>query len=181
MDGLCSSFRLTSLAAGDNTLLSSLNELDKGFDFPLFIDAGNRKVSLRCFNPPVALFPGFFTCTVVRIEMMYEYEYLHDLFNLSTSETDVSSGFTIALHHLTRQVEGPFGLRPPPGDWATFRNRINGNFPQPSPKISADLPGAELKKRCASGETIKVIYAARHGQAEHNGLSEKYGEPNETV
>jgi hypothetical protein len=27
---------------------------------------------------------------------------------------------------LTVQIKGPFGLHPPPGDWASFRARISG-------------------------------------------------------
>ncbi|KAK8865772.1 hypothetical protein IAR55_000919 [Kwoniella newhampshirensis] len=72
----------------------------------------------------------------------YSYTYLDEFFNLSDWAED---------------IKGPFGLKPPPGDWTTFRARIE-----------------ELDRACAQGERVKVIYAARHGQAEHNAIMERY-------
>ncbi|WWC66457.1 uncharacterized protein I206_100359 [Kwoniella pini CBS 10737] len=63
------------------------------------------------------------------------------------------------LSQWIEDVKGPFGLRPPPGDWASFKARIQA-----------------LNDACPPGESVKVIYAARHGQAEHNALADKYGE-----
>ncbi|WWD18048.1 hypothetical protein CI109_102495 [Kwoniella shandongensis] len=72
----------------------------------------------------------------------YIYTYLDEFFDLSDWNDD---------------IKGPFGLRPPPGDWAEFKARIK-----------------ELDDACAEGERVKVIYAARHGQAEHNAVMERY-------
>ncbi|WVF70812.1 hypothetical protein IAT40_005606 [Kwoniella sp. CBS 6097] len=74
----------------------------------------------------------------------YSYKHLDEFFVISKWEED---------------VKGPFGLAPPPGDWAGFRAKIK-----------------ELNAQCPKGESVKVIYAARHGQAEHNVIGEKYGE-----
>ncbi|WVQ97168.1 hypothetical protein IAU59_004278 [Kwoniella sp. CBS 9459] len=74
----------------------------------------------------------------------YSYKHLDDFFVISKWEDD---------------VKGPFGLTPPPGDWAGFRAKIK-----------------ELNEQCPKGESVKVIFAARHGQAEHNVVSETYGE-----
>ncbi|RSH92601.1 hypothetical protein EHS25_008046 [Saitozyma podzolica] len=74
--------------------------------------------------------------------MKYSYTHLDDFFKLTTWDED---------------IKGPFGLQPPPGDWASFKGRID-----------------ELNASCPPGESVRVIYAARHGQAEHNILGEKY-------
>ncbi|WWC86137.1 uncharacterized protein L201_001008 [Kwoniella dendrophila CBS 6074] len=74
----------------------------------------------------------------------YSYTHLDEFFVLSKWEED---------------VKGPFGLVPPPGDWAGFKAKIKA-----------------LNDACPPGESVKVIYAARHGQAEHNVIAEKYGE-----
>ncbi|WVQ78030.1 hypothetical protein IAT38_000111 [Cryptococcus sp. DSM 104549] len=63
-----------------------------------------------------------------------------------------------ALSDWGHEIKGSFGLQPPPGDWAAFKSRIN-----------------ELNEQCPKGESVKVIFAARHGQAEHNTLREKHG------
>ncbi|OCF33251.1 hypothetical protein I317_03686 [Kwoniella heveanensis CBS 569] len=52
-------------------------------------------------------------------------------------------------------VKGPFGLAPPPGDWEGFKAKIK-----------------ELNDQCPKGESVKVIFAARHGQGEYDTLRE---------
>ncbi|WRT64041.1 uncharacterized protein IL334_000968 [Kwoniella shivajii] len=64
-----------------------------------------------------------------------------------------------ALSTWQKDVKGSFGLVPPPGDWEAFKRKIKS-----------------LNDACPPGETVKVIYAARHGQAEHNVIGDKYGE-----
>ncbi|WVW82183.1 hypothetical protein I302_104189 [Kwoniella bestiolae CBS 10118] len=63
------------------------------------------------------------------------------------------------LSQWQEDVKGPFGLTPPPGDWESFKAKIKA-----------------LNDVCPPGESVKVIYAARHGQAEHNVIADKYGE-----
>ncbi|KAL0252684.1 hypothetical protein I308_102076 [Cryptococcus tetragattii IND107] len=79
--------------------------------------------------------------------MKYIYTHIKEFFKVSDWNED---------------IQGPFGLQPPPGDWAEFKKRI-----------------AELQQRCGEGEAIKVIFAARHGQAEHNTIKERYQIPDE--
>ncbi|GMK59994.1 hypothetical protein CspeluHIS016_0902110 [Cutaneotrichosporon spelunceum] len=55
-------------------------------------------------------------------------------------------------------IRARFGLRS--SGWHDFRKRIN-----------------ELQSACAENERIKVLYAARHGEAEHNTLYLRYGMP----
>ncbi|OWZ63143.1 hypothetical protein AYX14_03698 [Cryptococcus neoformans] len=62
----------------------------------------------------------------------------------------------------SEDIKGPFGLQPPPGDWTEFKRRI-----------------AELQQQCPEGEGVKVIFAARHGQAEHNTIKERYQIPDD--
>ncbi|WWC58524.1 uncharacterized protein I303_101067 [Kwoniella dejecticola CBS 10117] len=73
----------------------------------------------------------------------YSYTHLDEFFVLSQWKDD---------------VKGPFGLHPPPGDWASFKAKIEA-----------------LNDQCPPGESVKVIFAARHGQAEHNAIMDKYG------
>ncbi|WVR05792.1 hypothetical protein IAU60_002817 [Kwoniella sp. DSM 27419] len=63
------------------------------------------------------------------------------------------------LSEWEEDVKGSFGLRPPPGDWPSFVKKIE-----------------DLNAQCPEGESVRVIYAARHGQAEHNAIAEQYGE-----
>ncbi|ODN84394.1 hypothetical protein, variant 2 [Cryptococcus amylolentus CBS 6039] len=63
-----------------------------------------------------------------------------------------------------RDIKGSFGLQPPPGNWEGFRKRI-----------------AELQGQCAEDESIKVIFAARHGQAEHNVIKDNYRVPQDLI
>ncbi|KIR56279.1 hypothetical protein I315_01344 [Cryptococcus gattii Ru294] len=81
--------------------------------------------------------------------MKYIYTHIKEFFKVSDWNED---------------IQGPFGLQPPPGDWAEFKKRI-----------------AELQQQCREGEVIKVIFAARHGQAEHNAIKERYQIPDEIV
>ncbi|WVQ86171.1 hypothetical protein IAT38_008339 [Cryptococcus sp. DSM 104549] len=78
------------------------------------------------------------------------------------SYTFLDDFFTLSTWE--EDMKGPFGLRSPPGDWAAFTARIE-----------------ELKAQCAEGESIKVIYAARHGQAEHNLLQDRPDIPEEIM
>ncbi|WVQ81940.1 hypothetical protein IAT38_004067 [Cryptococcus sp. DSM 104549] len=55
-------------------------------------------------------------------------------------------------------VKGAFGLCSATGDWGVFEARIK-----------------ELNAECPKGESIKVLYVARHGQGEHNLNKDKYG------
>ncbi|WVQ71032.1 hypothetical protein IAR50_000557 [Cryptococcus sp. DSM 104548] len=61
-------------------------------------------------------------------------------------------------------IKGSFGLQPPPGDWGGFKRRIE-----------------ELQGQCAEDESIKVIFAARHGQAEHNVIKDNYRVPQDLI
>ncbi|WVQ88332.1 hypothetical protein IAS59_002066 [Cryptococcus gattii] len=79
--------------------------------------------------------------------MKYIYTHIKEFFKVSDWNED---------------IQGPFGLQPPPGDWAEFKKRI-----------------VELQQQCREGEVIKVIFAARHGQAEHNAIKERYQIPDE--
>ncbi|WVQ85307.1 hypothetical protein IAT38_007472 [Cryptococcus sp. DSM 104549] len=63
---------------------------------------------------------------------------------------------------MSSRNEGSFGLGLLSGDWAAFKAHIE-----------------ELNAQCPEGESVKVIYAARHGQAEHNVIKEKHGVPDE--
>ncbi|WVQ81486.1 hypothetical protein IAT38_003610 [Cryptococcus sp. DSM 104549] len=64
-----------------------------------------------------------------------------------------------APSHWENDFQGPFGMTS-----GVFKDRID-----------------ELKAQCPEGESIKVVFAARHGQAEHNLLKEKYGLPPDVV
>ncbi|WVQ81939.1 hypothetical protein IAT38_004066 [Cryptococcus sp. DSM 104549] len=68
-----------------------------------------------------------------------------------------------ALSEWAADIKGPFSLCPP-RDWHAFKTRIE-----------------ELNGQCPDGESIKVIYVARHGQAEHNVIKQKYGASIEAV
>ncbi|OWZ54516.1 hypothetical protein J007_01810 [Cryptococcus neoformans] len=81
--------------------------------------------------------------------MKYIYTHIKEFFKISDWSED---------------IKGPFGLQPPPGDWAEFKRRI-----------------AELQQQCPEGEGVKVVFAARHGQAEHNTIKERYQIPDDIV
>ncbi|KAL1406180.1 hypothetical protein Q8F55_007867 [Vanrija albida] len=60
-----------------------------------------------------------------------------------------------------RDITNRFGLNPRFETWAAFAAAVD-----------------ELKRAAAAdGEVVKVLYTARHGEAEHNVLWKKYGEP----
>ncbi|KAK4685821.1 hypothetical protein P7C73_g4318, partial [Tremellales sp. Uapishka_1] len=68
-----------------------------------------------------------------------------------------------ALTTWDRDIDGAFGLLPAL-DWTAFQAEIK-----------------RLNEACPPGESVMVIYTARHGQAEHNVLADIYNMPEEVV
>lgn len=70
--------------------------------------------------------------------MKYIYTHIKEFFKVSDWNEDVSANLTLPMNflisayiylstnYLIFQIQGPFGLQPPPGDWAEFKKRIAG-------------------------------------------------------